>query len=144
LADLILPDITPDEYEKAGSKFATAGAHLSECGMPEWDTPGVSIKFPFTIIEEGEDKGKEAKISAGVKPTGIWKLKEVLAALGVATKEVDGKVAFDPMECVGKKFQSLWTTEVDSRPASEGGKGGSYTKPTTALAVGAKVEDLGI
>ena len=144
MPDLILPDITPEEYQNAGSKFAKPGAHLSECGMPEWDTPGVSIKFPFTITEEGEDNGKENKISCGVKPTGVWKLKEMLVAIGVACKETDGKVAFDPIECVGKKFLSMWTTETDTRTAAEGGKGGSYTKPTSAFPVGTKVEDLGI
>lgn len=140
--DLILPGVTPEEYEKAGSKFAKVGAHLSEYGMPEWETPGQSIRFPFTIIEEGEDNGKESKYVAGVGKTALWKLKELLKSAGVATKEVDGKVAFDPMECVGRQFQSIWTMEKDSRPASEGGKGGTYTKPTSALPVGAVVEEL--
>ena len=140
--DIILPDVSPEEYEKAGSKFAQAGDHLSECGMPEWDTPGVSIKFPFTIVEEGEDEGKESKISAGVGKNALWKLKEILTALGVKCKEVNGKVAFDPMACVGKPFVSVWTTEKDSRSPEEGGKGGSYTKPTGALPVGAKTEEL--
>ena len=145
MPDLIIPQVTEEEYEKAGSKFAKEGVHLSECGMPEWDTPGVSIKFPFTIIEEGEDKGKESKVSCGVKKEALWKLKEILTALGVPIKtNAEGGVALDPMACVGKQFQSVWTTEIDSRPASEGGKGGTYTKPTAALPVGAKTEDLGI
>ena len=145
MPDLVIPGVTEEEYEKSGSKFATEGAHVSECGMPDWDTPGVSIKFPFTIIEEGEDKGKESKLSCGVGKTALWKLKEMLTALGVVTKVNDkGEVTFDPMACVGKQFQSIWTTEVDSRPASEGGKGGTYTKPTSALPLGAKTENLGI
>jgi len=142
--EIIIPDTTEEEYEKAGSKFAAEGAHLSECQMPDWDTPGVSIKFPFTIVE-GADKGKESKISCGVSKTALWKLKEMLTALGVSIKIGEGgKVSFDPMECVGKQFLSVWTTEVDSRPASEGGKGGTYTKPTAALPKGAKTEGLGI
>jgi len=143
--ELIIPDVNEEEYEKAGSKFAAEGAHLSECGMPDWDTPGVSIKFPFTIVEKGDDKGKESKMSAGVGKSALWKLKEMLTALGVSIKVGEkGQVSFDPLECVGKKFLSVWTTEIDSRPASEGGKGGSYTKPTAALPVGAKTETLGI
>jgi len=143
--EIVIPDVTEQEYEKAGSKFAAEGAHLSECGMPDWDTPGVSIKFPFTIIEEGEDNGKESKMSCGVGKTALWKLKEMLNALGIQIKVgAEGQVSFDPMECVGKQFLAVWTTEVDSRPASEGGKGGSYTKPTAALPKGAKTETLGI
>ena len=143
--ELILPGVTKEEYAKAGSKFAKEGMHLSECGMPEWDTPGVSIKFPFTIIEEGEDNSKESKISCGVGKDALWKLKETLTALGVPIKVGEGgRVAVDPMACVGKQFLSVWTTEVDRRPVSEGGKGGTYTKPTAALPVGAKTEDLGI
>ena len=144
MPELIIPGITEEEYEKAGSKFAAEGMHLSECGMPEWETPGQSIRFPFTIIE-GDDEGKESKIVAGVKKEALWKLKEMLKALGVAiTTNKDGQVSFDPMDCAGKQFMSVWTIEVDSRPASEGGKGGIYTKPTSALPVGAKSESLGI
>lgn len=137
-------DVTEEEYEKAGSKFAKAGAHLSECDMPEWKTPGVSIAFPFTILEEGIDKGLKGDIFCGVGKDSIWKLKEMLAALGVKYTVKDGKVAFNSTQCAGKQFQSIWTEEVDTRPVEEGGKGTHYTKPTSALPVGAKVEDLGL
>ena len=141
--DLILPDVTPEEYEKAGSKFATEGNHIAECGMPEWDTPGVSIKFPFTIVgEKDPDNGKENKISCGIKKEGLWKFKEMMTAIGVEMKVKDGKPSFDPMSCVGKQFIVVWTTEVDSRPPAEGGKGGTYTKPTSALPLGTITEKL--
>jgi len=45
---------------------------------------------------------------------------------------VNGKPQFDGTLCVGKKFLSIWTKELDTRPAEEGGKGGSYTKATSA------------
>jgi len=138
-------DVTPEEMEKAGSKFANPGLHLSEMGMPEWETPGQSIRFPFTIVEEGPDNGKESKLVAGISPSAIWKLKEILKAVGVPYKKTaDGKVAFNHMEMVGKQFMSLWTKQKDSRPVEEGGKGTEYTKPTAAYPVGTKEEDLGI
>lgn len=143
MPDLQLP-VTPEEYESAGSKFANAGAHLSKISeMPDWDTPGVSIKFPFVIID-GVNAGIEGKISCGVKKDGIWKLKEMLTALGVDVVIKDGKPTFDPMSCIEKQFLTVWTEEVDSRTPEEGGKGTKYTKPTSALPVGAKVETLGI
>jgi len=137
-------DVTEEEYEKAGSKFATAGARLSECGMPEWKTPGVSIEFPFTIIEEGPDKGKEGSLFCGVVKKSLWKLREMLTALGVEYTTKDGKVTFDSVQCAGKQFLAVYTKEVDDRPAEEGGTGTHYTKASSALPVGAKVEDLGI
>jgi len=138
-------DVSPEDMEKAGSKFAAPGLHLSEMGMPEWETPGQSIRFPFTIIEEGTDNGKESKLVAGISPSALWKLKEILKAVGVPYKKTaGGKVAFNHMEMVGKQFMSLWTKQKDSRPVEEGGKGTEYTKPTAAYPVGTKEEDLGI
>ena len=133
--------MTQEEYEAAGSKFADEGTHPSEMGLPYWDTPGRSIAFPFTITE-GKDAGKENKISAGIGPTAVWKLKEVLYAVGVPITFPNGKPKFNGAECVGKKFLSVWTTEMDTRTPEEGGKGGSYTKPTSALSIGAKAEKL--
>lgn len=133
--------VTEEEWEKGGSKFAQAGNHLSEMGLPDWDTPGKSIAFPFTIIEDGLDKDKESKLSAGVGKEAVWKLKEILAAIGVEHTIVGGKVSFSKTECAGKQFLSVWTTQVDTRTPEEGGKGGTYTKPTGALPVGAKVEE---
>jgi hypothetical protein len=138
-------DATQEEFEKAGSKFATPGLHLSEAGMPEWETPGKSIRFPFTIIEDGIDNSKESKIVCGVSKEALFKLKEFLAAVGVPTKTTaDGRIAFDHMAVVGKQFMSLWTKQKDSRPVEEGGKGTEFTKPTAAYPVGTKEEDLGI
>jgi len=129
--------MTGEEYEAAGSKFADPGRHPSEMGLPYWDTPGRSIAFPFTIIE-GKDVGKESKISAGVAPGAVWKLKEILAAVGVPVEIVNGKPNFDGALCVGKKFMAIWTKEVDTRPVEEGGKGGNYTKATSAEAMDTK------
>jgi len=138
-------DVTPEDMERAGSKFALPGLHLSEMGMPEWETPGQSIRFPFTIIEEGTDNGKESKLVAGISKEALWKLKEILKAVDVPYKKTDnGKVSFNHMEVVGKQFMSLWTKQKDSRSVEEGGKGTEYTKPTSAYPVGTKEEDLGI
>ena len=142
---IVLPGVTEEDYEKSGSKFAVAGLHLSEFGMPTWDTPGISLAFPFTIVA-GNDKGKEAKISAGVSKSAVWKLKEILGSLGVAIgKDKSGNVTFDPMAVVGKQGMTLWVQQRDSRSAEEGGKGTVYTKPVSVQPIGSEPPaDLGI
>jgi len=142
--DFIL-DVTPEEYETAGSKFATPGLHLVELGMPEWETPGQSIRFPFIIVEEGPDNMKDGKLVAGISKAAMWKLKEILAAAGVpATKTADGKMTFDKNTVAGKQIKVLYTQEVDSRPVEEGGKGTKYTKASAAYPADTTEESLGI
>jgi hypothetical protein len=130
---------TEEEYESAGgSKFAAPGVHKSEFGMPYWKTPGMTIAFPFTIVE-GEDAGKENEIFAGVGKSALWKLKEVLSALGVEVKKTKaGNIAFDFAEVAGKQAQTLWTKQVDTRPLDEGGTGSTYSKPVSVLPLGAE------
>lgn len=140
--------VTEEEYQEAGSKFAAPGAHLSEMGMPYWKVQGQSFGFPFTIIEDGPDQGKEGEYFVGVGKNAIWKLKEILGAVGVEPEMVKGgdgkrRPSFDPDAVSGKRFQSIWTTQRDTRPPEEGGKGTTYTKPTSAAAEGANVEELG-
>lgn len=144
MPELQLP-VSPEEYEVAGSKFVSQpGAYKSKITeMPDWDTPGVSIKFPFTITE-GVEEGKRNKLSCGVRADAVWKLKEMLAAIGVPVEVKDGKPTFNPMACIEKEFLSVWTPDADTRTPEEGGKGGTYNKPTGALPIGAKVEGLGI
>jgi len=142
--DFIL-DVTPEEFDSAGSKFAKAGLRLAELGMPEWETPGQSIRFPFIIVEEGADNMKDGKLVAGVSKAAMWKLKEILSAAGVPTaKTADGKVTFDKAAVVGKQVKILYTNEVDSRSPEEGGKGTKYTKASAAYPVDATDESLGI
>lgn len=138
----IIPGATEEDYEEAGSsKFAQAGLHLSEFGMPYEKTPGISLAFPFTIIA-GEDKGKQNEIFAGLGKNALWKLKEILSALGVeTTKTKSGGIGFDFAEVAGKQAQVLWTTQQDTRPLSQGGTGGSYTKPTSVLPIGAEIPE---
>ncbi len=138
-------DVSPEEYEKAGSKFAQVGLHLAEMGMPEWETEGQSIRFPFIIIEEGADNSKEGKLVTGIGKTALWKIKEILSAIDVPVKKTkDGKVSFDNNACVGAQFKVLYIEQVDSRSPEEGGKGTKYTKATSAYPVTATNESLGI
>ena len=138
-------DVTPEEYETAGSKFATPGLHLAEMGMPEWETPGQSIRFPFIIVEEGADSGKEGKLVAGIKKSSIWKMKEILSAIDVpVTKTKDGQVTFDNNAVVGKQCKVLYTEQVDSRSPEEGGTGTKYTKAKAAYPADTTNESLGI
>jgi hypothetical protein len=138
----VIPDATEEDYETAGgSKFAQAGLHLSEFGMPYEKTPGLSLAFPFTIVGSA-DKGKESEIFAGLSKAALWKLKEILTALGVETvKTKGGGIGFDFAEVAGKQAQVLWTTQKDTRPISEGGTGSSYTKPTSVLPIGAEIPE---
>lgn len=133
--DMITLDMTPEEWEKAGSKFAGKGLHVSEFGMPAWHTAGVSLDFPFTIVD-GPNKGIEGTISAGVSKGAAWKIKELLTALKVDyTKTATGQVAFNPADVAGKKAYTQWDETVDSRTPEEGGKGTTYTKPTKAVKI---------
>jgi hypothetical protein len=142
MPDFILEGTTAEDYEKAGSKFAKEGLHLSEMGMPDWKNAGASFVFPFTIIEEGEDNGKVGEFYPSAKKTGLFKLKEILTAIGVNYKIVGGNAAFNSDECVGKKFYSVWTTQKDLRKPEDGGTGNTYTKPIGAKSI-AEVEKSG-
>jgi len=139
--EFVLDQVTEEEFEKSASKFATPGKHLSEAGAIFWKTPGQSVAIPFTIIEDGPDHGKGGDLICGVGPKAIWKLKQTLEALGVemTTKVVNGikRPMFDANQIPGKQFYSEWTEQVDTRSAEEGGKGGKYSKPTSALSLDA-------
>lgn len=140
----------PDEYlpideeawEKSGSKFAKAGAHVSVMGMPSWKDPGKSYQFPFAITDEQDpDNGLEGTLFTGMVK---FSLDPIFKACGVTYSFENKKLKFDKMAFVGKKFLTVWTEQVDTRPIEKGGKGTKYTKPTMALPLGAKTEDLGI
>lgn len=138
-----------EEWEKASSKFASVGAHRSEYALPYWKEKGKTIAFPFTITAEGPDQGKDGEYFVGVGPDAIWKLKEILASVGVPIAFIKGKDGrkhpqFEAAAVAGKEFESVWTEQVDSRTAAEGGKGTKYTKPTSALPLGSTPESLGI
>ena len=139
--EFVLDGVTADEYEKSSSKFAAVGKHLSEAGAIYWKTPHQTIGIPFTIIEEGPDYGKPGEFFASVLPKGVWKLKQILEALGVnvVMKNVQGvkRPVFDANEIPGKQFFSVWTEQVDSRSPEEGGKGTKYSKATDALSLSA-------
>ena len=142
--DFIL-NVTLEEFDSAGSKFAKAGLRLAELGMPEWETPGQSIRFPFFIIEEGPDNMKDGKLVTGTSKAAMWKLKEILEAAGVpATKTTDGEVTFDKAAVTGKQIKVLYTNEVDSRTPEEGGTGTKYTKASAAYPPNTTEESLGI
>ena len=131
--EFILP-VTEEEYEAGGSRFIAftdeqgnivpSGSWKGvvgqinyrsvELGMPDWDTPGRSLKFPVTITEEGIDKGKEDKVATGVDSKSVWKLKEIHSAILGGDLEMkagaDGKKhpVFKPMDYVGKPAVGVW------------------------------------
>jgi hypothetical protein len=139
--EFVLDGVTAEEYEKSSSKFAAVGKHLSEAGAIYWKTPHQTIGIPFTIIEDGPDHGKPGEFFVSVLPKGVWKLKQILEALGVnvVTKNVQGvkRPVFDANEIPGKQFFSVWTEQVDSRSPEEGGKGTKYSKATDAVSLNA-------
>lgn len=143
--DIVL-NVSPEDFEKASSKFAAPGLHLSVFGMPYWKTPGKSLAFPYTIIE-GEDADKEGEIFCGVSKEAAWKVKEILKALGVSYKNQNGLVAFNPADVAGKQGKVLYGQVKDSRPVEEGGKGTIYTKPVEGTCVypaDATLESIGV
>ena len=138
MADIILP-VTEEDYLKGG-KFVTFPPNAKvgdtlyrniEIGMVDWDTPGVSMKVPVTVTDEGIDLGKEDKVSFGVKPGGIWKGREIhLAITGEempVKKGSDGRKhpSIDPMALVGKPAVGMW----QMTSGKKGGVGETVTYP---------------
>jgi len=130
-------DMTEEEYKREGSKFISfpPGAKVGDMeyrdidiGLVDWSTPGSSMSVPVTVTEEGIDKGKEDKISFGVRKGGIWKGKQIHMAITgqdmPMKKGSDGKnhPYIDPMVLVGKPAVGAWQW-------MKGFPGGDETKP---------------
>ena len=161
--EFILP-VTEEEYEAGGSKFiafkdekgniATSGQWKNlvgqvnyrdvELGMPDWDTPGKSMKFPTTITEEGVDKGKEDKIATGVDSKSVWKLKEIHAA--VIGGDLEMKPGADkkkhpvvkPMDYVGKSAVGVWEMQKGFKGGDPSAGETYYPKLVQLLPAGSK------
>ena len=161
--DGILLDIDEEEFNTAGSKFITfpPGAKVGSMQSRKveitpdagWDTVGNSIKFPVVIIEDGPDKGKEDKLSFGIKKEAIWKGKEACAALGVELNDVfptvetaDGqkRKKLVPSAVVGKQTYGIWTIQEGLKGGIEGGEKVLYPKLTGFSAEPLETESLGI
>jgi hypothetical protein len=143
--DIVL-GISPEDFEKATSKFAAPGLHKSVFGMPYWKTAGKSLSFPYIIVE-GEDEGKEGEIFCGISKEAAWKIKEILKSLAVSYKNQNGLVAFNPTDVAGKFGKVLYAQVKDTRPADEGGKGTIYTKPvegSNVFPADATLESIGM
>ena len=167
--EFILP-VTEEEYEAGGSKFIAfmdeagnvvpsggwsrmVGAvnyRAVECGMPDWDTPGQSMKFPVTITDEGMDKGKEDKISTGVSSKSVWKLKEIHSAVIGGDLEMksgaDGKKhpVLKPTEYAGKAAVGVWEMQAGFKGGDEKAGATYYPKLVQLLPAGStpKTESL--
>ena len=138
----IVLDLTPEEWEKEGSKFAQVGRHLSTFSMPTIKTPGVSLDFPFTITDPDDpDNGKEGSIFGGIQKGKAFKTKEILESIEVAFTDVGGKLAFNTDDVVGKQAYIEWVMQKDSRPTEQGGTGNTYTKPIKSWPLSAGKED---
>ena len=155
--EFIIPT-TEDEYEKAGSKFITFSSDDEvgklyykdiELDMPDWDTPGQSIKFPIRITEEGPDFGKEDKLSAGVTSAGVWKLKDILKVLDVTVEMRAGAdkkkhPVFASEEVAGKQGVGVWQVQVGSKGGDASLGTVKYPKLINIMPAGSKpaVEEL--
>lgn len=148
--------ISEKEFKEAGSKFIAippdstgkeqAGDSISlliECGLPDWDTPGVSMKFPVKVIEKGPNEGKADKISCGVSPTAVWKLKEVAAGFGKsdAVTFESGKPVIDTDAFVGAQAKGIWTRLL-SDPEVTGKPAAFYTKLQNVVPASSETETL--
>jgi len=86
-----------------------------QVGFVDWKTRGKSFIFPVTVTE-GEDEGKTAELYPGATAEGVWKLKDILDALGVSYSTNDaGNVTFDPDECENKIAVGVWSVEKGYR-----------------------------
>lgn len=66
------------------------------------------LNITFSVIDEGEYKGRKIFEYYVLTEKALWRLKELFIALG---KDVDGVVAFDPQELVGEIFIGNITIE---------------------------------
>jgi len=167
--EFILP-VTEEEYEAGGSKFIAftgedgnvlpSGAWMKaigsvnyravELGMPDWDTPGKSIKFPVVITEEGVDKAKEDKVATGVDSKSVWKLKEIHAAVIGGDLEMkagaDGKKhpVMKPTEYAGKAAVGVWEMQAGYKGGDPNAGATYYPKLVQLLPAGStpKTESL--
>jgi len=159
----ILLDIDEESFDAAGSKFITfpPGAKVGDMQSrrveitPDagWDNVGNSIKFPVVVVEKGPDKGKEDKLSFGIKKDAIWKGKEACAALGVDLNDVfptvetaDGqkRKKLVPSAVIGKQAYGIWTMQEGVKGGIEGGDKVLYPKLTGFSKEPLKAESLGI
>jgi len=127
---------TKKERDELGSKFivlpidpATGKQKVGavvirevECGMPDWYTAGVSMKFPVKVIEEGIDKGKEYDYYAGIAAKAAFKIEEAAAAFGVPeaiTYDEKDKAQIDTDLFPGKHAKGVWIgRETNAEPPS--------------------------
>ena len=150
--EFILP-VTEEEYEAGGSKFIAfpPGAKVGdiqyraiECSMPDWDTPGRSLKFPVVVTEDGPDKGKEEKISTGVDSKSVWKLKEIQQAVLGTPLEMkagaDGKKhpVFKPTDYVGKVAVGIWEMQKGYKGGDSNAEAVYYPKLVQLMPEGSK------
>lgn len=139
MGEILIP-VSKDEFEKAGSKFVTAGTHPIECTSCGWKTEGKSLAWSVIVTEEGSDKDKEAQLFTGIGKDALFKTKAVLNAFDIPYKFGKNGVSFDPSAAAGKTATGLWTVAKDERTPGEGGKGTTYTKLTDILPEGSKIE----
>lgn len=131
-------DVSEEEFNKSNSKFCNPGLHLSEIQTVEPDNPGSSIKITFTTVEEGENYGKEGKISTSVLPEkGLWKWKEAWKACGIEPILRNGKINIQAMmdELPGKQCLVLWEMVESNRDTK-------YPKATKFLPIGTEESEL--
>ena len=136
MSPLIDLKYTQKEREEQGSKYialpidpTTGKAKVGgvvirtvECGMPDWYTAGISIKFPVTVVEAGIDKGKESELYCGIGAKASFKMEEAAAAFGVPeaiTYDAKGNAQLNPDLFPGKRAKGVWVgTETNATPPS--------------------------
>lgn len=149
---IMLP-VDDKTWEESTSKFITIPAGKTsvdlpvEMGMPAWDTPGKSVKFPVTVTAKGPDYGKEDKISGGVEPGKTFKTKEIVEAVTGApcpmAKGKDGKMhPVIPASIGGMPAIGHWELQTGTKGGVPGAEPVKYPKLVSILPVGSETEDL--
>lgn len=129
MPDVIL-DVSEQDWNEAGSKYVTIppGASgqeaegdnitlLCESSLPEWKTPGKSLKWGFTVTEKGINEGKYAEMYPAVTKDGLFKTKQIAEALGASglVEFKGGRVVLHLDLAAGKVARVKFSRELSNR-----------------------------
>lgn len=73
------------------------------------------VEFPYLAweftIDSGDYENRKLWSNTSISPKALWKLKEVLIALGVPAETLDAEVSFDPQDFIGRRALAVVNIE---------------------------------
>lgn len=97
-------DNIPDEDGGKSKFWVKPGSYRAKCidvNRAKSKAGNDMLVWEFVLVDGGEAEGKEFKVWTALTSAAMWKVGEVLRALGVACE--DGKARFKKPEVVGKE-----------------------------------------